>query len=351
MEIAKDSITDEQSRILVVQTAFLGDIILTTPLLCALKQLFPKSHLALLTTPTGKQALEDLKEIDEIISYDKHHSERGIKNLLKKAKELRQKEFDFALSPHRSYRTALLLFLSKIPVLVGFEDASFSWIYHFRVQRDKSLHEVERNLSLLEPVAELPKNFEPKITLPNFNSLSLERFGIGEKKRLIGIFPGSAWQTKRWLADYYARLIDMIYQEGLGEVILLGSKADEPTCREIINQTSSSPLNLAGKTSIKDLFAIVSQLSLVISNDSAGVHIASGYSVPVVVIYGPTVPEFGFAPYKVPNRILQKELDCRPCHHHGPRSCPEGHFRCMKEILPEEVFKAVKDLLEEQKNR
>ena len=344
---SKDNPFDESLRILVVQTAYLGDIILTTPLITALKEIFPRSYLALLTTPVGKEALQGMEEIDEIIDYDKKGKERGWRGLKNKVKKIREKNFDLALSPHRSFRTAFLLGLSKIPVLVGFEDASFSLVYHFRLPRKKELHEVERNLELLKPIAELPDNFQPRIKLPLPRDFSLEKFGIKKSSLLVGIAPGSVWRTKRWLSEYYARLSDLLKKELGAEVILLGNHSDQKVCQEIENLAQTSLLNLAGKTTIKELLGIISQLDLLVSNDSAPVHIASGYSVPVVVIYGPTVPEFGFTPYQTPHKIIEKALECRPCHHHGPRACPEGHFRCMKEIPPQEVFEAVVGLLKE----
>ncbi len=344
---SRDNPGDDQLRILVVQTAYLGDIILTTPLISALKQIFPFSHLAFLTTPIGKEALQGLEEIDEIMLYDKRGKEKGFKNLRKKIREIKEKNFNLAISPHRSFRTSFLLALSKIPVLVGFEEASLSFVYHFRLPRKKELHEVERNLELIKPIGELPEDFQPRIKLPGLRDFSLDKFGIKKDSLLVGIAPGSAWAGKRWLSEYYAQLSDLLSRELGAKVVLIGNDSDQKLGEEIESLAQNSLINLAGKTSIKELFGIISQLDLLVSNDSAPVHIASGYSVPVVVIYGPTVPAFGFTPYQTPHKIIEKALECRPCHHHGPRACPEGHFRCMKEISPQEVFEAVVGLLKE----
>lgn len=338
---------DDRIKILLVQTAFLGDIILTTPLIIALKKSFPESHLALLTTPTGEEALSGLPELDEIITYDKHNSEKGALALFKKASGIREKQFDIAISPHRSYRTALLLALSRIPVLVGFKTASLSSVYHFRIARPKNLHEVERNLNLLQPVLELPENFDRRIRLPLPQNFDLNSFGIRANRRpLIGIAPGSAWKTKRWPEERYAELAKMLKARGC-EVLILGEQKEQALCSRI-EGLSEGVINLCGRTSLKELFGIISSLDLLISNDSAAVHIASAFSTPVIVIFGPTVPEFGFGPWKTTNRIIQKKLDCRPCHHHGPRKCPEKHFQCMMGIEVEEVFNSALELLRER---
>jgi len=349
MTKSRDSQFDDEIKILVVQTAYLGDIILTTPLLSALKVIFPKSHLTLLTIPVGKSALRGLKELDEIISYDKHNTEQGLSAFWKKVKELRAKHFDLAISPHRSFRTALMLGLSGIPVLVGFKNSGLPWIYHFRIPRNKSLHEVERNLKLLEPIGELPKDFQPRIKIPIPENFDLSKFGLDAEtpKPWIGFAPGSVWETKRWPVERYAELGRRLSKKLNATVILLGAEADIELCNQIENRigNSKSIINLAGKTGLKELFGIISQLKVLVANDSAPVHIASGFSIPTVVIFGPTVPEFGFSPWLTPHRIIQKNLPCRPCNRHGPKRCPEKHFKCMLGIEAEEVEKAVEELL------
>jgi heptosyltransferase-2 len=341
-----DQPAQDKIRILVVQTAFLGDIILTTPLLLALKAAYPNAHLALLTTPIGKSALEGLPELDEIISYDKNGTERGLSAFFGKAKEIRQKKFDLALSAHRSFRSALLLAFSRIPILVGFEDASLHRIYHLRVKRKPSDHEVLRNLSLMDPVKEIPRGFEPKVQLPLPKNFSLEKFGVDRAgKTLVGFAPGSAWPTKQWPAERFAELARKLAKDLGAKIVLLGDKADLEVCREIEKGGGNAVDNFCGKTSIQELFGVVSKLDALVTNDSAPVHIASAFSIPAVVIFGPTTPAFGYGPWLNPHQIIEKEVACRPCHHHGPVKCPEGHFKCMLDVGAGEVAEAVMKLL------
>jgi len=349
MTQSRDSQFDDGIKILVVQTAYLGDIILTTPLLSALKAIFPKSYLALLTTPVGKSALSGLKELDEIIIYDKHNTEKGLGAFWKKVKELRAKHFDLAISPHRSFRTALMLSLSGIPVLVGFRSSALPWIYHFRIARLGSLHQVERNLKLLEPIGELPKDFQPRIKIPIPENFDPSKFGLNAQtpKPWIGFAPGSVWETKRWPIEKFSELGKGLSKKLNATIILIGAESDKELCEQIENRIGDTTgvINLAGKTGLNELFGIISQLGALVANDSAPVHIASGFSIPTVVIFGPTVPEFGFSPWLTPHRIIQKNLPCKPCNRHGPKKCPEKHFKCMLEIEAEEVEKAVEELL------
>jgi len=346
MQEKSDRPAGEPLRILVLQTAFLGDIILTTPLLLALKAAHPRSHLALLTTPLGKAALQGLPGLDEIISYDKNGAERGIVSFFRKVRELRGKKFEVAVSAHRSMRSALLLLFAGVPVLVGFEDASFHWVYHLRVKRDREKHDVLRNLALLAPVAALPKGFDPCLKLPLPPGFRLEKFGIGRTgKPLVGFAPGAAWPTKRWPAEKFGELAGMLSSEPGATVVLLGDKNDAGVCAEVIKSSPVQLTNLAGRTTVQELFGVVSNLDLLVCNDSAPAHIASAFNVPAIVIFGPTTPRFGFGPWKNPHRILEKEMECRPCHHHGPVKCPEKHFRCMTEVGAGEAAKAARELL------
>jgi len=344
-----DSAADKNIRILVVQTAFLGDIILTTPLLLALKAAHPDSFLALLTTPVGAEALRGLPELDELIVYDKKGRDRGAGEFFKIISNLRAKKFDLAISPHRSFRTALVLALSGIRVLVGFEDAALSRIYHFRIKRQKGMHDVERNLALLGPVAELPSNYQPRLKLPVPVDFDLAKLGIAAGPGpLIGLAPGSAWPTKRWPARNFAGLASMLAGKLGAKIILLGDKNDAGVCEEVAKADGEAVVNLAGRTSLQELFGIISKLDALVSNDSAPVHVGSAFGIPTVAIFGPTVPGFGFGPWGNPHKIIGRELACRPCHHHGPVECPEGHFKCMNEVSSEEVAAAVTELL---KNR
>ena len=381
----------DYKKILVVQTAFPGDIVLTTPLFKALKKRFPESKLAVLTTPPGYELLRDIKEIDSIIPYDKRGS--GITGFIKLMRRLRSESFDLCISPHRSSRTALMVFATGAPVRIGFSDASLPFLYNRKVYRDKTLHEVERVLSLLTfspspqspPAPSLPSpltgegegggEFPPPLhPLPpgegklynegwgeggfdkapyleisaevwNRARKLFEDAGIASNDTVIGIAPGSVWATKRWTAEGYALLIDGLGDRYDAKVLLIGSPSERKTGDEILSLTRHKPVDLIGKTTLRQLIAVIDRCRLLIGNDSAPGHIAAARMVPVVSIFGPTSPAFGYYPYGKDVVIVEKELSCRPCHHHGPEKCPEGHFRCMRDITVDDVMEAVKKLL------
>jgi len=330
------------NRIIIVQTAFLGDLILTTPLFRALKKTHPDSCLSLVVRPEYRELMRAIPEIDELIFYDKRGRERGLFSFYKKIREIRLRLASLAVSPHRSARTSLLLWQAHIPRRVGFAEAGLSFLYTDRVARDMSLHEVDRNLSLISALEQDPGKFDRMPYLQVKEEWEKEASSLlPASQGLVGIAPSSVWPTKRWVPAGFSRLIDLLSEKFNLRAVVLGEPGAEPLAREIIGQTKSEPINLVGKTPLGVLTAVVSKLKLLVSNDSGLVHVASARNIPTVVIYGPTSPKFGYGPLGPGSRVVELNLDCRPCHIHGPRECPEGHFRCMKEITPEQVLEAV----------
>jgi heptosyltransferase-2 len=207
------------------------------------------------------------------------------------------------------------------------------------------VHEVDRNLSLLSGFNLHSPDRSPEL-FPSSEDFSYARkllleSGIGEEDRMVGVAPGSAWATKRWLPERFAEVAQLIMEKAGARVVFLGSGDDRDLCERIADLMRDRPVILAGRTNILGSAAMISLCRVILSNDSAPVHIASAMRRPVVAIFGSTVPEFGFAPYGVDHLVIQKQMDCRPCGIHGKNKCPEEHFLCMDKITTQEVFRAV----------
>lgn len=338
-------------KILLIQTAFPGDIVLTTPLINGLKKTFSGSSLTVLTTPQGVELLKDMKMINSLLSYDKKGRDKGILNLFRLIRTIRKEKFDLCLSPHLSSRTALIIRGTSAGTRVGFSDASLSFFYNKKVLKDKGLHEAQRILSLLTPL-EIDVEEIDKTPLLEISSEIVKRaetilndVGISARDKIVALAPGSVWGTKRWTAEGYAALVDRLMETVGIKVILIGSPAERETGNAILQLAKKKPADLIGKTGLRELIAVVDRCSLLIGNDSAPGHIAAARSVPVVSIFGPTAPSFGYAPYGKNVQIVESDIPCRPCHHHGPMECPKEHFRCMKDIRVEDVMRAVDMLL------
>jgi len=346
-------------KILVVQTAFIGDVLLTTPLLKAIRRVYPYTRVSILVLPQPSSLLKNNPDVDEILIYDKRGSHKGIKAFFTLVKEIREREFDLVLSPHRSLRTALLLSLAGIPKRIGFKSGLARYFYHHRVPFDPRKHETERNISLLAPLILTPNIFSKELSLPLTQKDQeaglhlLRRAGVDlNRKPLIGISPGSIWPTKRWIPERFSELSVRLLHKYHGTVLLLGSKEDIALCQTISSHCRfdsesqrRSLVNLAGQTTLLELAAIIDRCDLFMTNDSGPMHIAAARNIPTVAIFGSTVPAQGYAPLHKRALIVEKTLSCRPCGKHGRTKCPKGHFLCMKLVTVDDVLGAAEKLL------
>jgi heptosyltransferase-2 len=334
----------EHKRILIIQTAFLGDVILSTPLIKALRKLFPDSFISFLLIPETKKVLENNPHLNEILVYDKR-KKKGVGSFLQIIIRIRERRFDLAMIPHRSMRSALLAYLSRISERIGFDKSAGSFLFTNKVVYPLNVHEVDRNLSLLSGFNAHPTEASPEL-FPSPEDFSYARkllldSGVREEDKIVGIAPGSVWATKRWLPERFAEVSQLLMEKAGVKAVFLGSEDDRKLCERIAKLMKDKPLILAGRTDILQSAAIISFCKVILSNDSAPVHIASAMRRPVVAIFGSTSPEFGFAPYGKGHLIIQKKMDCRPCGIHGRGECPQKHFRCIKDTTTEEVFQAV----------
>lgn len=338
----------KHNRILIIQTAFIGDVILCTPLIKVLRETFPDAFISFLLIPETQNVLENDPHLNQVVVYDKR-KKRGLGSFLRIVTRVKQGKFDLAVIPHRSLRSSLLAYLSGIPERIGFDRAAGSFLFTEKVVYKANVHEVDRNVSLLSDFTSHLTDRSPEL-FPSPEDFSYARkllsdSGITEGESIVGVAPGSVWATKRWLPERFAEVLDLLLKKAGAKVVLLGSGEDRALCERIADSMTARPAIAAGKTSLLQSAAIVSLCKVILSNDSATVHMASAMKIPVVAVFGSTIPEFGFAPYGVAQVIIQKQLDCRPCGIHGKRRCPEKHFRCMRDISTEEVFEAVLSLL------
>ncbi len=354
----------EGARVLLVQTSFLGDTLLTLPLAHRLKEFLPGCRLSVMTRPETAYVFRRSPWVDEVIEDDKRGAHRGPRGLFALARRLRGRRFDLALVAHRSLRSALAVWLARIPHRIGFSTSAGWFFFHQTVYFPWGMPELERNLALLLPLKpDLKTAGEDSLYLTqrrngaaaarNSESVArrLQTAGVTNEDRLIGIHPGSVWPTKRWMSERYAKLTARLIREAGAKVVLIGGQGDRELCRSIAAAAGVPVLDWSGETTLEELIDLVPRLSLLVTNDSGPMHIAAANGVPTLAIFGPTTRELGFFPYGKGHRVLQAELDCRPCGLHGRKSCPEGHFLCMRLISVREVFRNSLDLLEHVRER
>ncbi len=339
-------------RILVFQTAFLGDVVLTLPLVQAIADFFAGAEIDIVVVPRSADVCRNHPNISTIFEYDKRGKDRGFRGYRNLLRQLRQRKYDLAFVPHRSMRSATLTFLAGIPMRVGFTRSAGRFLFNKQVFYDKNEHEIERNISLLGGIGIhtlpflLPAIHPSKEDRHVVDALLNEMSYGGEESKLIGFAPGTIWNTKRWLKGRFAELADMLAEEGY-RMVLIGGKEDADLCGEIVGlATGRHTVSAAGKLSVLQSAELIRRCSVLVTNDSAPMHLGVAVGTPVVAIFGATVPAFGFAPRGPRDIVVEiRGLHCRPCSIHGGAECPIKTFDCMERISAERVYLRVMDLL------
>lgn len=333
-------------RILLFHTAFIGDIVLMLPLAQALRRRFPKAWIGVTVIPATAGVIANHPAFDEVIVYDKRGNDRGVKGAWALAANLRSRSFDTVIIPHRSLRSALVCLAARIPRRVGFDRSAGWFTLTDRVRDDRTVHEITRNLSLASPLGlttadrELPSLYPSASDTAAVDALMREwPGGRSTGGDIVAVAPGSVWKTKRWPADRFAELVRQLVATRL-PVVLLGGPGDAPLCEEIARAAGHpAVLNAAGRLSLLQSAELIRRCRLVVSNDSAPMHLAVAMRVPVIAIFGATVPAFGFSPAGPRDVVVETfGLSCRPCGIHGGDRCPVGTFECMLAIDPKTVL-------------
>lgn len=330
-------------RILIIHTAFIGDIVLSTPLVKKLKEVYPWSDITYVTTPAGASILRNNPNISEIIEYDKRGKHKGLKGIYQLGKRLKYENFNLVITPHRYLRSSVLSWLTGSPVRKGYKNAVASFLYTEKIPYDKKKHEVEKLLSFVS--GKENKRYEIEL-YPNEQDVKKinEMLKEYEGKKLILLAPGSKWFTKKWPLEYFNEIIGQLKNR---EDIITGiiGGADELALNIV---TGGNVVDFRGKTSLLELAELIKRSELVVTNDSSPIHIASAWKdVKILAIFGPTVKELGFFPWSKNSVIFETEgLPCRPCSLHGGDKCPQKHFKCMLDIKPEIVLNEILKIIE-----
>ena len=332
-------------RILIIHTAFIGDIVLSTPLIKKIKDTYPDSDITYVTTPSGEAILKNNPHLNNIIVYDKRGEHKGISGVWQLGKRLRYENFNMVITPHRYLRSSILSWLSRSPIRKGYDIASGSCLFTEKIKYDRTKHEVEKLLSFVD--LENKKRYEIELYPGEKEKMkgdNLWKENLLEDKKVVVLALGSQWFTKQWPVEYFNKLAESLKKLSNIKLIVVGGK-DEinlPIEKENI-------IDMRGKTSLLELADILSRADVVVTNDSSPIHIASAFKKPrIFALFGPTIEKFGFFPWSLNSKVFQVDgLKCRPCGIHGGKSCPEKHFKCMRDILPEEVFNEIKEYLGE----
>ena len=329
-------------KILVIQTAFFGDVILLTPLLRAIKKAFPASSITALTIPETASLLREW--VDETITFDKRDRNQKSANWNSLVAQIRSERFDLALVPHRSLRSGITAWKGGISFRIGFDRSAGSWFHSLKVPYPFGLYEGSRNLELLRSLAEVTDDGLPALHPPPEDTrlvdALLESLDLQHRKFVV-IAPASVWLTKRWPSRFYRSLSQNLADRYQLPTVSVGSVADADQCS---NTVVRPEYNLAGRLTLLQTCALMTRARLVVSGDSAPAHLATAAGVNQLIIFGSTIPRFGFAPPVGRARTMGRDLWCRPCTDHGRNLCPNpAGMKCLNGIHPDEVLTRIED--------
>ena len=340
----------------VLQTSFLGDRILTTPLL---ERLAERGRVVVVATPANAALLVNHRAVHEVIVFDKRGADSGLSGLRRVAERLRASGATTAYVAQGSVRTAALARLAGISTRIGFATSPGRFLYTARVPFRRELHHAQR----LWQLASLTSDTSAPVLRPTLYPRAedyatvdalLAANGVGNGEPLIALAPGSVWATKRWpsfdaLATELAN--DPLFRSH--RVIVIGAAGDTPLAKAISDAMRASgtapAIDGTGKLSLLGSAALLSRVRALVTNDSAPLHLASAMNTPTVALFGPTVPAFGFGPLAEQRVVVEQEtLNCRPCHAHGPQTCPLGHWKCMRDTTADSVTARLRQTLAQE---
>jgi heptosyltransferase-2 len=332
-----------RARGLVIQTAFPGDVILTTPLIRRAAERL-QSLVDVLVIPGAAPVLGNNPHIRDVIVFDKKGKDHGLRGLWRMVRILREQKYDVSYHAQASSRSALLAFLAGVPRRIGFRDAPSAFLYTHAVASRGEPHQVERLLQLADGA---PDRREPQIYPGEAERAEVDALlkETGIRGEFVALAPGAHWSTKRW--PYFPELARALAAEI--PLALVGGPGDRADARAIRNALGrGTPVaDAVGRLSLLGSGELIRRARLLVTNDSAPVHLASAVDTATLEIYGPTAPIFGFAARAPWSRIVEPDpLPCRPCHHHGPAVCPLVHHKCMRDIPIARVLAEVRTLLQ-----
>ncbi len=332
-----------KEKILIRGVNWVGDAVMTLPAIKAIRKFYKDAEITLLTKPSVAPLFENSPDVDELILYEARH--RGVMGKLRLARELRKKKFTKAILLQNAFDAALIAFLAGIPERTGYDRDSRKKLLTKPVRydgEDRKLHHIDYYLHLLTSAGIKADYSAPWLTLSMQERVSA-RERLSELKRpVLGINPGATFgSSKRWLPERFAEVANWFIKEKRGSVVIFGGPGEVRIAEEIYKQIPINKLLLAGKTSLRELIALISECDVFVTNDSGPMHIAYAVGTPIAAIFGSTSPELT-GPIGEGHEVIKAGLDCSPCFE---RTCDRDYIRCMFGVTSEDVYESIRRLL------
>jgi lipopolysaccharide heptosyltransferase II len=344
-------------RILIIKLSAVGDLVLITPSLRALRARFPKANLTVLVGREGRELLHRCPYLDEWIVYDRDR-DGTLAGLLRLGRRLRSNPVDLVVDFQNNRVSHWLGLFSGAPQRYGVAGRRWSWLLTHRVVYPSvPTPPVEQQLRLLASLgiqgASTHLELWPGPSAEGRVDHLLQDAWMADNQPLVAIHPGgnSRWLSKRWPAERYAQLIDRMASAAHVRVVLTGSAEERPLSRQIYRMVKVKPVLAVGLTSLEELAALLRRCQVLVSGDTAPLHMAAAVGTPFVALFGSTDPVRHLPPVPAGQvRLLKVNLPCSPCYHRVCYRLGSGHMECMRSISVEEVLEAVLSLLKKEVN-
>ncbi len=330
-------------KILLIQTAFIGDVILGTAVIEKIHAFYPEAKIDFLLRKGNESLLEEHPLLNEVLVWNKQQNKK--KNMFRMIRRIRQNRYDVVVNMQRFFATGLMTAFSRAPQRIGFKKNPLAWLFSKKIAYPygEDVHEVDRVLGLVAHLTS-KQRVRPKLypTQVQFAKVS----SYQGNTPYICMAPTSVWFTKQFLQERWVEFLHAIAQkyDAPPQVYLLGAPSDKAACEQIIAEAQYPHIqNLAGELSLLESAALMQNAQMNYVNDSAPMHLASSMNAPICTIYCSTVPSFGYGPLSDKTTIVQvPDLPCRPCGLHGHKECPKGHFDCAQKIKMSELLGVLK---------
>jgi heptosyltransferase-2 len=332
-------------RILAIRFSSIGDILLTTPLLRAIRARYPAATLAMLTKESFTPLVSDNPRLDEVIAF------KAGQHLEQLAADLRKREFSHILDLHGSLRSRALRILVPGPKWSGYRNHRLAREILIRYKKNTYPRDIpvpERYFDAVRALDVRPDGEPPEFFL---SQLSRDEAGawlaaaeLPTDGSVVALAPGAAHNTKRWPLEYWQELARRLAASGI-PVVTVGGPADVDAAQAVADAGGPAATSAAGRFGLQGTGALLARCRALVSGDTGVMHMATGVGTPVVALFGPTVRPFGFFPYSRKAIVLERDLDCRPCTAHGSEACPLGHHHCLRQIAPPEVEDVLRRLV------
>lgn len=340
----------EYKRILIIRLDKIGDVLLSTPVIKAVRDAYPASYIAFMVQPYARDIVKGNPYLNEVIVYDKSGDEKSFIGNLRFLSRLRRDRFDLAIILHPNNRSHMLAFLAGIPVRIGY-DRKLGILLTKRIPHTKQLglkHERDYALDVVRYLGIEPKDKALYMPIDDNSEGKIKHLlgqnGIKESDLIIAVNPGASCPSKKWPLENYIKAVDELAAKYGAKIIIISGKKEKTLGDRLAESLKAKAINLAGRTTVSDLASVLKRSRILISNDSGPVHIACAVGTPVIAIFGRSDPGLSparWAPTGVKDVVFHKDVGCGVCLAHD---CRIG-FKCLKAVTPEEVVEAAGKLL------